>query len=222
MDLEPSKLGTKDYWDEFYNRELSNLRESGDTGERWFDENGAVDRIVNFIEENDILKGDVLDLGTGNGHLLFELQDNEPDTPYKFTGVDYSHQSVELANSIAENRENMEFIQADILDPSWARNRKWKVILDKGTMDAIALMAPADVHSERPLSRYPKAVEQLLADDGVLIITSCNLTQSELKQLITQNTKLSAWKSIQYPIFEFAGQKGQSICSLAFKFADTH
>lgn len=54
MDLEPSKLGTKAYWDEFYSREIRNFQENPqDTGECWFDDSGAEDRMVDYIAEEE-------------------------------------------------------------------------------------------------------------------------------------------------------------------------
>lgn len=67
--LPKSKLGTKEYWDTTYERELKTYDEIGDEGEVWFGEE-AVERMVDYLdEERD--EGDgiaekptVLDLGT--------------------------------------------------------------------------------------------------------------------------------------------------------------
>lgn len=49
--LSESTLGTKQYWDQFYDEELTNFQDHGDTGETWFGKRNAL-KIVNWIVEN--------------------------------------------------------------------------------------------------------------------------------------------------------------------------
>ena len=71
----------------------------------------------------------VLDIGTGNGHLLFALmeaqeEDLAPGTvdPSRLCGIDYSPASIQLCHSIAENRGNeckqISFLECDLRDMS--------------------------------------------------------------------------------------------------------
>ncbi|KAI8927912.1 S-adenosyl-L-methionine-dependent methyltransferase [Entophlyctis helioformis] len=94
----PSKLGTKDYWDKVYEVEVDNFDDHGDKGEVWFGET-SVDKMIEWVRKNWADKADpIIDLGCGNGHLLFELR----DLGYSdLVGVDYSAKAIELAVKIA-------------------------------------------------------------------------------------------------------------------------
>ena len=51
--LNTSKLGTKKYWDEFYAVETSNFKENPeDTGECWFADSDAEEKMVEFLMDN--------------------------------------------------------------------------------------------------------------------------------------------------------------------------
>ncbi|KAF8864092.1 putative S-adenosylmethionine-dependent methyltransferase of the seven beta-strand family [Acephala macrosclerotiorum] len=123
--LEPSKLGTKEYWDNLYTTEISNhCLDPSDEGTIWFDDSSAEDKILSFLSEqiceNRILGPDTtrencsfLDLGTGNGHFLFSLrgageEDYEEEEGEgwggRMLGVDYSERSVEFAKRIARGK----------------------------------------------------------------------------------------------------------------------
>lgn len=51
------------------------------------------------------------------------------------------------------------------------------MLTDKGTLDAIGLMSNAEQHRVE----YKNAAWNLLEDNGLLIITSCNSTAEELQ-----------------------------------------
>ncbi|KAI0481638.1 hypothetical protein F4859DRAFT_427728 [Xylaria cf. heliscus] len=111
--LEPSKLGTKEYWDALYTTEIANhAHDPTDTGTAWFDDSDASTKLLEFLEDarNDPELGlgldesttSFLDLGTGNGALLFALRDAGWRGP--MLGVDYSAQSVVFARRIERAR----------------------------------------------------------------------------------------------------------------------
>ncbi|QSZ30887.1 hypothetical protein DSL72_000445 [Monilinia vaccinii-corymbosi] len=92
--LEPSALGTKEYWDNLYKLELSNhALDATDVGTIWFDDSSAEDKVVHFLNEEVMGKDllglgegrrrahlSLLDLGTGNGHFLVRLREGEGDS----------------------------------------------------------------------------------------------------------------------------------------------
>ncbi|TGJ84413.1 hypothetical protein E0Z10_g4367 [Xylaria hypoxylon] len=115
--LEPSKLGTKEYWDALYTTEITNhAHDPLDTGTAWFDDSDAETKLLEFLDEPeraqelglDTATTSFLDLGTGNGALLFALRDAGWVGP--MLGVDYSAQSVRFARRIerARRREGKE------------------------------------------------------------------------------------------------------------------
>ncbi|EMG50691.1 Methyltransferase, putative [Candida maltosa Xu316] len=157
--LNSSKLGTQE-WNNFYKKEQENFNNNDeDTGECWFNDSDAEAKMIQFIIDklNDdelpeqlssLSKLSFLDLGTGNGHLLFQLSDDiseeyEGTTEFKYTGIDYSPDSVEFAKGVAQKKYSslqVDFEQVDLLQkqcPFLAN--EFDILLDKGTLDAIAL-----------------------------------------------------------------------------------
>ncbi|KAL3231003.1 Protein-lysine N-methyltransferase EFM4 [Nakaseomyces bracarensis] len=220
--LNKSKLGTKQYWDEFYAVERENFEKNPeDTGECWFNDNDAEEKMVEFLVDSRGMRSiseqcSMIDLGTGNGHLLFAMHENGFDGP--MCGVDYSEQSVQFAREIVQERgygDNFKFEQADIFDSKW-RPGEFDVVLDKGTLDAIALSGLTfDDGKKTIVDVYSQVIEKLLKPDGVFLITSCNFTQDELINII-ESDSLELWETVDYPSFEFGGVKGQTICTVAF------
>ncbi|EDO15069.1 hypothetical protein Kpol_411p14 [Vanderwaltozyma polyspora DSM 70294] len=219
--LNTSKLGTKQYWDDFYSLERENFKENPeDVGECWFNDSDAEMRMVDFLNDNIgsyNIKSDssIIDLGTGNGHLLFELFENDFDG--SMLGVDYSEQSVNFATEIAKNKgynDSIKFEQADIFQNNWNPG-KFDIVLDKGTLDAIALSGIKFDDGKTIVDIYSKVIEKLLDKDGVFLITSCNFTEDELTKII-QGDSLKKWDIVKYPVFEFGGVKGTTVCTVAF------
>ena len=64
--------------------------------------------------------------------------------------------------------------------------RRYDVVLDKGTYDAIC-MNPDDTENQR--RKYRRAVSRLVYSGGLFIITSCNWTQAELLQQFDDGDK---------------------------------
>ncbi|KAI1646973.1 S-adenosyl-L-methionine-dependent methyltransferase [Daldinia loculata] len=249
--LEPSELGTKEYWDSLYTAEISNhAHNPADTGTVWFDDSDAEAKVIDFLSDPDselhlsLEESSFLDLGTGNGSLLFGLRD--AGWQGRMLGVDYSRQSVEFARRIAESRSQdtetesekpVEFREHDILQtPASAlladvqQPQGWDVVLDKGTFDAISLSSETDPASGRRVSEsYRARVAPLVRDGGLFLVTSCNWTEEELKSWFEGARKdgeddgdARGWRfdlvgRVEYPSFSFGGVKGQTISSLCFK-----
>lgn len=131
----------------------------------------------------------VLDVGTGNGHLLFAMVEAGYDAS-RLTGIDYSQGSVDLSTAIAKERDedgddeentykDVTFAVCDFLDPESpipAPRREstsdgvWDLILDKGTYDAISLM-DKDEQGMAPFERYVPRALKLLRPGGYFLIT---------------------------------------------------
>lgn len=128
----------------------------------------------------------MIDLGCGNGHLLLELSNEGFKNLH---GIDYSESAITLAESIAKDRD-LEWIKykaVDFLsDPEWFVNdhEPFKVVLDKGTYDAISLH-PDQVQAKKegvdgPREKYVESVHRMIDSEGLFLITSCNWTKDEL------------------------------------------
>ncbi|XP_075222558.1 EEF1A lysine methyltransferase 2 isoform X2 [Lycorma delicatula] len=72
--LDPSEIGTKDYWDSFYDKEVENFIDHGDIGDIWFGK-AMLQKIVQWIDKKDGIKHEnsIIDLGCGNGWTLIML-----------------------------------------------------------------------------------------------------------------------------------------------------
>lgn len=223
VDFETSVLGTKKYWDDFYNLEHKNFSENpDDTGECWFNESNAEDKMCEFIFEEltDLKLSNVCDLGTGNGHLLFQLY--EEGLRGNLIGVDYSEKSVEFATDIAKEKNyDVKFDKSDLLlanDKFLVKHHEFfDLILDKGTLDAIALSDEKYENNLTGFEIYPLNVPSLMKKGSILLITSCNFTEEELCKHLTKSGELKFWKKVNYPVFEFGGKKGSTICTIAFQ-----
>ncbi|KAG6856901.1 hypothetical protein H0H87_012482 [Tephrocybe sp. NHM501043] len=197
--LQPSKLGTKEHWDQVYAEEIGNFEEIGDEGEIWFGEE-SVERMVDWAQENapPQSRPSTVEIGSGNGTLLFALAKAGYATTH-LSGIDYSAGAVKLAQSIATTR-NLEvtFNTSDFLrdDPPLLPHMKphpegvWDLVLDKGTFDAIAL-GQKDENGKSPAAKYPGRVAEILKPGGCFLITSCNFTDDELQAIFsTRDTRL--------------------------------
>ncbi|KAK9475974.1 methyltransferase domain-containing protein [Lipomyces japonicus] len=240
LPLNSSKLGTKEYWDKFYQLEQQNFAEnSDDEGEIWFDDADAEDKIIDFLIENtssddstnelplSLKSTSVIDLGTGNGHLVFRVR-SEVGFRARLKGVDYVQSSVDFARQILNKKiidgdvedpdSNIEFEQLDFLNlPENSENQGWDLVLDKGTLDAIALNIELIRNGKSGVQLYPEAIrDKIVKLGGIVFITSCNFTEDELRKIMDIDG-FEVWKTVKYPVFEFGGVKGQSISSIAFR-----
>ncbi|KAH7313322.1 S-adenosyl-L-methionine-dependent methyltransferase [Stachybotrys elegans] len=237
--LEPSKLGTKEYWDNLYTTEISNhAHDPSDIGTVWFDDSDAqakmVEYLENLAEEEAIDKTSTsfLDLGCGNGSMLLALC--EEQWSGRMMGVDYSAQSVALAQQVAASTswgQNVQFREWDViagpmehvLEPTLP-DEGWDVVLDKGTFDAISLSDEKDAQGRRLCEGYRSRVWQLARRGGIFLITSCNWTEEELRGWFEDkdepgNPGFSLVGRVNYRTFSFGGAKGQTITTLCFRKA---
>ncbi|KAI8980314.1 S-adenosyl-L-methionine-dependent methyltransferase, partial [Pilobolus umbonatus] len=217
-------------WDTVYERENINFKEIGDMGEIWFGED-SVEKMVEWtLDTIQDTNASILDLGCGNGHLLLELSN---EGYRQLTGIDYSPSAIQLAQSIAKQRECewIKYQTVDFLNDQQWYSHPFKVVMDKGTYDAISLhpdqVAAKKSGEEGPRERYVSAVRELIDSEGLFLITSCNWTKEEL----IENFKPCKFfycvcvcvcdfkyhSSVKYPIFQFGGHSGSKICTVAFE-----
>jgi 2-polyprenyl-3-methyl-5-hydroxy-6-metoxy-1,4-benzoquinol methylase len=207
--LNPSKLGTKEYWDTAYETEINNYKDNGDIGEIWFDESSQT-RIIKWLKKHNIPKDtSIIDLGTGNGAMLLELFDEDFKN---LTGCDYSEKSIELAKQIAKDK-NCDCIQYKVIDllSTVTTLGTFKICHDKGTFDAIGLMED----SEAKKKKYVENVWNLLEDNGLFIITSCNFCEEELEKSF--HNYFAKFEVIPSQTFQFGGKVGKTTTSICFK-----
>jgi EEF1A lysine methyltransferase 2 len=216
----------------------------------WFSDSGAEEKVIQYLtdlsEEGSLIQGDAerdevdntatsfLDLGTGNGHLLFALRE-EGFAGYML-GVDYSATSVQLATQIertrrersqqADNDEiagslaSIEFQELNILCANASVSRQFDVMLDKGTFDAISLSSELDSQGRRTSEQYRSRIKPFLRKGGLFIITSCNWTEDELRkwfEVQDDDFKFVFEDRLRYPTFRFQGQEGQTVVTLCFR-----
>lgn len=225
--LEPSELGTKEYWDEYYKTDLSSTPSPTASVDGWFSDVNATGKILDHLTgaalELDLKSTSFIDLGTGTGEMLLRLR-QEGGFEGSMLGVDYSPPSVQLAKKIAAAKQlspgqELQFAVWDIIHDeipsSW--HDGFDVVLDKGTFDAISLSADRDEHGRRICESYRAKVEKLVKIGGLLVVTSCNWTEGELETWFTgSGSSLIIKTRISYPSFAFGGQTGQSISTLCF------
>ncbi|XP_065359677.1 EEF1A lysine methyltransferase 2 [Calliphora vicina] len=211
-ELNGSELGTKEYWEQAYEREIKNYRNHGDVGEIWFDEDSQI-RVINWIMKRDDIEDDerIIDLGCGNGMLLIELA-REGYT--NLLGVDYSPKAVELAQSIAKDQDlKIDYKVADLMNVESCKDLgQFGVVHDKGTYDAISL-CPDNPKEKREL--YMESVRNIMTEESMFIITSCNWTEDELINSFLG--KFEKMCSIPTPSFKFGGKVGSVVTSVVFK-----
>ena len=229
-------------WETTYRNDLSTHASTpSHTGTNWFDDALASDKVIDYLNKTSTLnqrETSFLDLGTGNGGMLFALRDEGWTGP--MIGVDYSSASIELAKRIGEARSSereeihdeeqdeenrcfrpVQFEKWDIMkeDPGdWVPCERFDVVMDKGTFDAISLNDEVDDQGRRICEGYAARVEPLVKNGGLVIATSCNWTEEELIRWF-QTGRLKFRGRVKYPTFKFGGQEGQSVVSVCFKKA---
>ncbi|KAH9518968.1 EEF1A lysine methyltransferase 2 [Bulinus truncatus] len=214
-DFSSSLLGTQEYWNEAYERELKNYQEVGDVGEIWFGKE-AQNRITNWLIKSGCSMADhLIDLGCGNGMLLLALRQKGFTN---LTGIDYSESAIHLSKSILEKEgfTDITFQVCDLLNSTEVKNlckdQHFNVCIDKGTYDAISLK---DVSNQDNNKVYCHNIRTLLNEDGILVITSCNWTREQLEKQFQNDFILL--HEIPAPKFTFGGRTGQTVTTLVMK-----
>ncbi|XP_059613671.1 EEF1A lysine methyltransferase 2 [Phlebotomus argentipes] len=212
-ELNSSELGTKEFWDKSYELEIQNYKSHGDVGEIWFDERSQT-RVVNWILKSEEISEEdkVLDIGCGNGMILVELAE---EGFKNLVGVDYSQQAIELARSIAQDKEivSIRYQTIDILSSEAVKELgNFRIAHDKGTFDAICL-CPEDPAAKRAM--YLENVYNIVEENGFFIITSCNWTEDELKAFFGEKFQLK--HILPTPTFQFGGQVGNVVTTIIFQ-----
>lgn len=219
-------------WDEAYEREINNnVANAEDEGTIWFEDSGAEEKMIAYLEDLDIGGGDgednadrndlkILDLGTGNGHLLFALKDDGWQA--HMVGVDYSTPSINLAKQIQQTRSGestaITFEQWDIIKeaPGAWLDGGFHVVLDKGTFDAISLSDESHEGGRRGCELYASKIEPLIKIGGYFLITSCNWTADELRKWFS-SPGLVYHDNVRYASYTFGGVQGQTVSTLCFR-----
>uniref|UniRef100_A0A5S6QX79 Protein-lysine N-methyltransferase n=1 Tax=Trichuris muris TaxID=70415 RepID=A0A5S6QX79_TRIMR len=212
--VEEVPLATQQFWEDFYEKELNNFAEHGDTGEVWFGERRQA-LILSWIlqHEQEIPRSSrFIDVGCGNASLLIQLSKSKFTS---LTGLDYCGSSVALAGRIAA-REGCEiqFEHSDILCLPECLEGRFDVVLDKGTFDVVYLRAD----SEQSVPLYARNVRRLFhANEGrkrFFLIASCNCTEQELRCMFLQDFQF--FDRIPFHSYTFGHQSGSAVTCLIF------
>ncbi|GAM29120.1 hypothetical protein SAMD00019534_122960 [Acytostelium subglobosum LB1] len=214
VEFDSSKLGTKEHWEECYDREINCFDESGDVGEIWFGKACLKKMCKEIAALGDVSKdAAVLDIGCGNGYTLVELH------RLGFTnlhGSDYSPKAIDLATRIAQSEnipsDNIHYFVDDIRS-STVLDHTYDIIVDKGTFDAMALSDD----KEQAREDYRRTVIRTIKAGGYFVITSCNFTQAELQTYFGGVGMFIFLHTVQYPVMRFGGSQGQSQTTCVFR-----
>jgi SAM-dependent methyltransferase len=106
--------------------------------------------------------------------LLFALAEEISPSPNCY-GIDYSSDAVALSKEIAVQHggpaEDISFHVCDFLNEDVPTPTKgWDLILDKGTLDAIAL-GDKDSQGRSPAWAYPSRLARLLRPGSIFLVT---------------------------------------------------
>ena len=207
-----SRLAKHEYWEQNFELELKNFESYGDDGEVWFGLDVQKKTIAYLLKkypnilESDTVQPQILDVGTGNGAFLFKLAKKGFK---KLKGIDYSENSIKLAQKIKESLNDeegtfseieLEFQNAfDLLEEN-----RFDVIHDKGTFDVVFM------NKELDNKAYAKAINHRLnknnKDSSIFIITSCNCTSTELDEIFAADDLFTKVEEIKgYKTFTFGG-----------------
>lgn len=220
--FDSSPLGTKEYWNSIYERDISIFHDAGDIGEVWFGKRVQT-KIVNWIVNhfpNNSSDPWICEIGCGNGALLAKLYNKIPYI--HLNGLDYSESAIELAKACNPDLP-IQWYAGDFLNTDdFVKKRFHKMfdlIIDKGTFDAMTLSGIQGI-----LETYKSSLSACIkSDTGFFILTSCNWTKNELIQMFSSNDYNSSFIPQEeiihdIPSFTFQGNSGNCVTSIVFKY----
>lgn len=245
-------LKDKNHWEDHYSLELNNFKEDGDEGEIWFGRR-LNDRIAGWLADRcrSSLVADtpprrniaIIDIGCGNSQLLITLmkriqaQHGASSADFTLLGLDFSTSAVELSREILkavsmEDKiivEQCDFLQLDQLESvtlAGAANRKsFEFVLDKGTFDAICLLAEGQDSPDaltEAIRLYKQSLASLLQPDSVVVLASCNNTEEELIEIFQRRDETSRFLRpigrIETPTMSFGGRTGSQVACVMFAY----
>lgn len=112
-DFQSSILGTKEFWESSFKRDLHVYKERLEIDDIWFGQE-SVDRVLKWLDDNDVDKSSsIIDIGCGNGATLLALA-SEGYT--NLCGIDYAASAIHLATTVcASQQQNIHFQECDFL-----------------------------------------------------------------------------------------------------------
>ncbi|KAI9692261.1 MAG: hypothetical protein M1822_006491 [Bathelium mastoideum] len=278
--LEPSELGTKEYWDAAYTTELANHASNpADPGTIWFADSNAESKILSYLRSLtspsptpssttaatrtssspaatakastpallDPATARILDLGSGNGHLLLALA--EEGWRGGKVGVDYSAKAVALARRVAEAEGKGE-IRFRVWDVVRGERPRTEEAGEEGEGEEVNGEKEEEEEEEEGGGEWIGDGFDLVLDKGTFDAVSlsedrdgegrsgCEEYRRRVQELVRkggfvvvtscnwteeelrgwiEDEGLEYWGKVKYPSFTFGGVKGQTICTLCFR-----
>ena len=216
-----SPLGTLNHWENSYLQEIEQLHNNNsELGEIWFGK-ALQKKIVNYINENFDKKINILDIGCGNGVFLYKLSKKNFENLF---GIDYSNNSIKLAQEIIKIKEKkhkknfkINFFQEDINKKNNENfinknNIKFDIIHDKGSLDAFLMNKNNSIENY-----YKYFFSYSIKNKTIFIITSCNNTKEELLNKFPIEKGFKFINEIQSQKFSFGGHEGNNHVTLIFQ-----
>lgn len=243
-------LRREGHWDEHYQLELDNFEQNGDEGEVWFGV-GLNRRIVDWIVQEIVRSRresqadritpvvSLVDIGCGNAFLLCSLREKLESTfansgaNWTLTGLDYSSNAIELGKKVISSRgyneDRIRVHRCDLLDLKQVEETteriKYDFIVDKGTLDAIGLLASdSEAKLKEAHGKYMRAIRSMSKVGTLFVLASCNSTRDELADILEAAEekdftalRFSAIGSIETPKIHFGGKVGSQVTCLLYR-----
>lgn len=252
-------LRDRNHWEDHYTQELKNFSEDGDEGEIWFGlslNKNIADWVHERMKSHllEIARSPkhikVIDIGCGNCQLLITLNNiirsgsskkHDEEIRPTLLGIDFAPSAVELSKQILMaspnelDRNHIKVDQCDFLEHDQVNEvarpngETYDFVLDKGTFDAICLIAEGQDSDQVPIAieRYKKSLASLLHLNSVFVLASCNNTEDELIKSFCgpllhdsdygTGHSLKTIGKIKTPTFSFGGKTGSQVACLIFE-----